>query len=350
MTDRALHRVSWTALAGAVLVLLLVLLLPGKFKDLHADTFLRLPLELPVLVLAFTWLRGRLIKPVQLVVVLLLGLTILLRLADMGTRLSFGRRFNPLLDVHLVQAGWKLASGSIGLVQAMLIAAVALVLLIGLMVLLYRAFGAFARLRGRQRRQVAAAALLLFAIGLTLQLLQPLVQRDLRVQADLPRDMIARVVDLNTAIADQAIFAGLLRTDPLAGTTPDFAALQGRDVIVIFIESYGRGFVEGPGYRDRATTRLTRLENDLDAAGLGMRSGWLRSSVQGGRSWLTHATLMSGLRITNQGRFTRLVTSTRRPLTELFEDAGWRTAGVMPAMTERVARSRLVRLRFPARR
>ena len=53
----------------------------------------------------------------------------------------------------------------------------------------------------------------------------------------------------------------------------------------------------------------------------------------GGQSWLAHASLLSGLRIDNQGRYRALLASPRRTLLHLAQAAGWRTAAVMPAIT-----------------
>ena len=323
----------WALIVGALVVLLLTLLLPGKLKLLVPDTFLRLPLELPLLVLLFVCLPQRVQLAVRLLVVTLLGLIVLLRLADMGTRVAFERRFNPLLDIHLVHAGWNLASGSLGRWQAMVAAGVSIGALILLCVLLYQALRVIGEVTGRQHRLLRSSAMVAILAVLAGLWLQPRTAIDLRVQADLAADVGQRVSALQRAVADQTVFAPLLRTDPLSGAKPGFATLADRDVIVIFIESYGRGFLERRRFRDQAIARLSDVDKTIRGAGLHARSGWSRSSVRGGRSWLTHATFMSGLRITNHGRFERLVTSKRTSLNRLFEQAGWTTAGVMPAIT-----------------
>ena len=42
---------------------------------------------------------------------------------------------------------------------------------------------------------------------------------------------------------------------------------------------------------------LADFERAAEAAGFAARSGWLTSPIQGGQSWLAHATLLAGLKI-----------------------------------------------------
>jgi hypothetical protein len=55
--------------------------------------------------------------------------------------------------------------------------------------------------------------------------------------------------------------------------------------------------------------------------------------VRGGQSWLSHATLLSGLWVDGQVRYDRLMLSRHPSLNRLFRDAGWRTGAAMPAIT-----------------
>src|SRR5690606_30649532 len=78
---------------------------------------------------------------------------------------------------------------------------------------------------------------------------------------------------------------------------------------------------------------LAKGETALGAQGFGMRSAWLRSPTVGGLSWLAHATLLSGLWVDSQLRYDSLMQSNWPTLNRLFNNAGWRTVGVMPAIT-----------------
>jgi hypothetical protein len=108
------------------------------------------------------------------------------------------------------------------------------------------------------------------------------------------------------------------------------AALRGKDVIIAFVESYGRDAVEDPEFATQVGNVLDAGDRRLRAAGFTSRSAFLTSPTAGGGSWLAHATLLSGLWIDDQQRYDDLSTSHRLSLTRAFQRASWRTVGVMP--------------------
>jgi hypothetical protein len=111
------------------------------------------------------------------------------------------------------------------------------------------------------------------------------------------------------------------------------ARLAGTDVIIAFVESYGRSSVDNPVYAATTRTALRAIEDDLASHGYAMRSAWLTSPTFGGQSWLAHSTLLSGLWIDTQASYTALLSSPRPSLLKLASNAGWRTVGVMPAVS-----------------
>ena len=72
------------------------------------------------------------------------------------------------------------------------------------------------------------------------------------------------------------------------------AGLQGKDVLVVFVESYGRVALEDPAFPG-VTAALDRATTGLGAAGFSGRSAYLTSPTFGGLSWLAHSTLQTGL-------------------------------------------------------
>jgi hypothetical protein len=88
--------------------------------------------------------------------------------------------------------------------------------------------------------------------------------------------------------------------------------------------------VQDPRYAPQVDAALADGTTKLAAAGYSARSGWLTSPVAGGGSWLAHATFGSGLWIDNQQRDSSLTSSDRLTLTSAFEQAKWKTVGVMP--------------------
>ncbi|MGH6861706.1 MAG: sulfatase-like hydrolase/transferase, partial [Phyllobacterium sp.] len=110
-------------------------------------------------------------------------------------------------------------------------------------------------------------------------------------------------------------------------------ALAGKDVILVFVESYGESALRDPRYAGPLRRRLQAMEQQITTAGLSARSGWLGSPTMGGLSWLAHGTLLSGLWVDSQQRYDRLIVSERTSLNQIFRQSGWRSVAVMPAIT-----------------
>jgi hypothetical protein len=136
-----------------------------------------------------------------------------------------------------------------------------------------------------------------------------------------------------TSLHDQQVFDEQAATDALRGV-PDaklLTALRGKDVVLTYVESYGRSALENPEFGPAITPILDEGTRRLAAAGFGARSAFLTSSVTGGGSWLAHATLLSGVRVSNEHGFDKLVASDRLTLSAAFRRAGWETAAVQPS-------------------
>jgi hypothetical protein len=102
---------------------------------------------------------------------------------------------------------------------------------------------------------------------------------------------------------------------------------------VVFIESYGRASLDNPAYATTHRPILSAAETAIAAAGLSARTAWLTSPIEGGQSWLAHATLSGGLPVPDHIRHGALLASPRRTLFQIAADAGWRTAAISPAIT-----------------
>jgi hypothetical protein len=111
-------------------------------------------------------------------------------------------------------------------------------------------------------------------------------------------------------------------------------ALRGKDVIIAFVESYGKVALDNPDLARIIRPTLEEGTQRLRELGFGARSGWLTSPTTGGGSWLAHSTLQSGLWIDDQQRYNLLLDSDRLTLSGAFHRAGWRTVGWMPGTNE----------------
>jgi hypothetical protein len=117
------------------------------------------------------------------------------------------------------------------------------------------------------------------------------------------------------------------------GATPGnrlLTGLRGKDVLVVFVESYGRVAVQGSSFSPRIDAVLERGAAQLRAAGFSSRSAFLTSPTFGGLSWLAHSTLQSGLTVNGEWRYDQVVKKGRLTLTRTFKRAGWRAVGAMP--------------------
>jgi len=322
-----------TGVLLSILVLLMVLLFPEHPDFQFAKQFSRLPIELPVLIVLLVFFKERRGQWLRLGLVIALSLLLLLRMADIGSYFAFNRRFSPLLELHLLADGWNLASTSIGPTQAAIISLIALLALLALALLLYRCLDTIARVTGNFRKKLLFASLAATIIGTAGLASEKKFNYNGPLEANILPEFSSRIKGITKSINDQRQFATDLKSDSVLDVAqPQFAALAGKDIMVLFVESYGRGYIDAERFKHQSAARLLAVERTIIDAGLSIRSGWLTSPIRGGRSWLAHSTFQSGLKIDNQARYDRLVTSQRKSVSQLFQQAGWHSVGIMPAI------------------
>jgi hypothetical protein len=114
----------------------------------------------------------------------------------------------------------------------------------------------------------------------------------------------------------------------------DLARLGGRDVYLIFFESYGTVLLDAPGLRARAVPAMEAFGRVLAEAGFTLETARIDSPTYGGGSWLAHGTVDSGAWLDSQLRYD-LVTSTERTTwPRLMERAGYQTMDALPGLKE----------------
>ncbi|GIJ72384.1 sulfatase [Virgisporangium ochraceum] len=335
--DRRILRGVVTVLAAALV--LTALLLPNQIGLVQAKAFLRIPAEAVIAIaVALVWPARfpRLRQATAGFFGALLGFLLIVKLLDMGFYMSLARPFDLVLDWILLDDAMSFLGDSIGetgvrvLAVALVVLAVAVIVLMALSVM---------RLSSLVTRHRAGASRSIAVLGLTWALAAtlgwqatPALPVAARSEATLAMD---RVKAVRAGWADQQVFAAEASVDAFANTPGDqlLTALRGKDVMVTFIESYGRDAVEDPEFATQVGQVLDDGNRRLQSKGFAARSAFLTSSTVGGGSWLAHSTLLSGLWIDNHSRYTNLVASNRLTLTSAFRKAGWRTVGVMPAIT-----------------
>lgn len=106
--------------------------------------------------------------------------------------------------------------------------------------------------------------------------------------------------------------------------------LEGADVLLFVVESYGYTVFSRPRYRPIMEVTMARFAKVLDRHGFKACSAYLVSPTYGGSSWLAHDTLESGLLVSNDLEDAALLNSSLPPLTSYFRRSGYRTVSVMP--------------------
>lgn len=322
----------WLGITVTLVLGSAILALPGNAADIGSLSGLTFPLEILGVSLAAYLLPSRVFPIFRIAVTVLLALILFLKLADIGTGLAFQRPFNPYLDLKILMDGWNLLSGSIGRVEAAAMVASTLAIWLLIAVSLYRSLASFRKLPSAVSNVLAVTMSIGLLAGASISSMGGL---RLPVSADMAPYLANRASMIRQSVTDLTAFEQELRSDPLRDLPIDgrFSSLNEKDVVVIFIESYGRSAVEHANYADRVRARLQEMERSISSVGLEARSGWLTSPTVAGLSWLAHGALLSGLWTDNQGRYDRMVASQRPTLNALFRDAGWHTTAVMPAIT-----------------
>ena len=145
---------------------------------------------------------------------------------------------------------------------------------------------------------------------------------------------VQQVQAYQSALADPRIFEDATRAPDAESTVPAsnlLTGLRGKDVIIVFVESYGQVAVQGTSFSPAIDSVLHRQNAMLTSAGWSTQSAWLTSPTFGGISWLAHSTLESGLRVDSNQRYNELLDSQRFTLSDAFKKAGWHTAADDPS-------------------
>jgi len=272
-----------------------------------------------------------------LLVGLLLALVLLVKVLDLGFEAVFDRRFDPVGDWSYLGPGVGVLGDSIGDGWARAVAAgggiLALGVLVGLplaVLRLTRATAARLHLSVPAAAAIGVAWLLLFATGVQALESTPAASTS---AATLTVDEVQLV---RSGLADHRRFAREIETDAYGGRPDDslLAGLRGKDVLVVFVESYGRVAVQDSSFSPGVVSALARGDRRLREAGYSSRSAFLTSPTFGAGSWLAHASLQSGLWVDSQRRYRQLLGEDRMTLTDAFGRAGWHTVFDVPADTE----------------
>jgi phosphatidylglycerophosphate synthase len=325
---RRLH--SGVAVAFTVLAVLIVwtaLVAPDHPSRLTLGGFARIPLELLVVVAVAALLPATPRRVLAVVVGALLSALVLVKLLNLGFYTAFDRPFQPVDDSRYLGIGIETLRHAIGSSSANVVVAVAVVLIVALLALPALAVMRVTRVTAGHRGWALRAVATLGVVWVALRVVGAPVASSSAVA--LTADEVHAVW---SGLADRAAFAREIAHDRFR-TTPGnrlLTALRGKDVLLVFVESYGRVALQDSSISPGVHAVLDRGTAQLRAAGFSSRSAFLTSPTFGGLSWLAHSTLQSGIRVDGQQRYDELVENNRLTLTRAFMRAEWRAVAAMP--------------------
>ena len=333
-SPRARRAVRFTIAALALALLWFTLLLPDRLYQISLGAFVRVPIELLVLVaLALvlpTWPR----RIVAAVAGFLFGVLIFAKFLNMGYYDLLDRAFNPVTDWAEIAQAKGVLQDAIG---AQLTFVVAIVLVIGLALLAGAIIVATIHLTavaaGHRRGTVRGLAALTAVWGLSAGLSLQLIPGSPIASASETSLAVAQVRATQFALADPRFFGQAIHSaDPEASIPASdlLTGLRGKDVLIVFVESYGQVAVQGTTFSPGIDAVLRQQQSMLTAADWSTESAWMGSPSVGGVSWLGHSTLQSGLWVNSQQRYDEIIASQRFTLSDAFNKAGWRTVADDP--------------------
>jgi phosphatidylglycerophosphate synthase len=332
---RARLAVRFTIAALALALLWFTLLFPDRTYQISFVAFIRIPIEMLALVAVALVLPPWPRRIVAAVAGILFGLLIFDKILNMGYYAVLNRPFNPVTDWGGIEQAKGVLQDAVG---ARLTNVVAIAVVIGLALLLVAITAAAIHIttvaarhrRGTIRGLAALAAVWGLSAGLSLQLIpgSPVASASESALA------VQQIRATQAALADPRVFGQAIHsTDPEAAVPASdlLTGLRGKDVIIVFVESYGQVAVRGTSFSPGVDAVLRQQAGMLTRAGWSAQSAWAGSPTSGGISWLAHSTLQSGLWVDSTQRYSELLASQRFTLSDAFNKAGWHTVADDPS-------------------
>jgi phosphatidylglycerophosphate synthase len=298
------------------------------------DSFVRLPLEGLVVVGLAVALPTRARRIVPWLAGPALAVLVLIKLFDIGFFIAFDRPFNPVEDWTYLSIGAGTVRDTFGNRDADLAVTAAVAAGVAALVIPVLAVRRLTRVAARHRGRSLGTVGVFAAIWALCWVLGVQVSGARVASTSAARLAVNEVHAVQTDLRDQARFGALIdRPDPYRYTPSNrlLAGLRGKDVLLVFIESYGKLAVRGTSFSPAIDAVVRAGTQALKADGFSSRSGWLASPTFGGGSWLADSTLQSGVWVNTPSRYSKLIASKRLTLTAAFRRAGWKTIADLPA-------------------
>jgi phosphatidylglycerophosphate synthase len=318
----------------SIVIVWAALVAPDQPDYFSSAAFLRVPIEGLVLIgLALILpVTGRRILAV--LAGLTLALVVVLKVVNYQIFSLFDRPFEPLGDIGQIGNALETLRLEDGASQARMIEIGAVVGVVAALILLPLSMLRVTRVAADNRHFALRALAALGAIWTVCAVLGAQFVSHTPIASAISAGVLfdeARIVQAE--VNDVGVFAAEIKHDPYRDTptTSLLRALRGKDVLLVFAESFGRVALEESSFAPAVDEALTAGDKRLASAGFHSRSGFLISPTFGGGSWLAHSTLNAGLWVHNLRRYAQLLPERRFTLASAFNRAGWRTVDDVPS-------------------
>jgi phosphatidylglycerophosphate synthase len=318
----------------ALAVVWVALVAPVRPWLLTPGSFVRLPLEGLVVVGLAVFLPSRARRVVPWLVGPAVGVLVLLKILDLGFFIALDRPFNAVEDWTYLSIGAGTVHDTFGHRDADLAVAAAVAVGFAALVIPALAVGRLTRAAIRHRERSLRTIGVLTAVWAVCWVLGVQVSGAGVASTSATHLAVDEVHAVQADLRNQARFSLLVdRPDAYRYTPSDrlLEGLRGKDVLLVFVESYGKIAVHGEPFSPAIDAVVNAGTVSLRADGFSSRSGWLTSPTFGGGSWLADSTLQSGILVNTPDRYSKLIASSRLSLADAFRRAGWRTVADMPA-------------------
>ena len=245
------------------------LVAPNQLGRLTPGAFVRIPLEGLVVIALALVLPTTTRRLLACVLGPVLGLLVIVKILDMGFFEAFDRPFNPIADGSYTGIGIETLRDSIGRTEANLLVAGAAVLAVAVLVLTTLAVLRLTRVAAGHRRWSLPAVTALAVVWVLCWLFGAQLVSNAPIASTSATGLVSHEVRaVQAGVEDHAVFADDIRHDRFRDTRAGqlLTGLRGKDVLLVFVESYGRS--RGPGQRVLAADQRRSRPGDESTPGL----------------------------------------------------------------------------------
>jgi hypothetical protein len=283
--------------------------------------------------MALAWIAPTLTGRRRLVVLRWLGavwvVLVLGRYVDVTTRSLYGREINLYWDIrNIPDVGAMLAFVANPLALIGVIAAAVLLPLL----IYFPVRWALSRVAdGAQHRAVRRSLVIAAAVTLLLGIAQRIDAR-VPVTPSVPDPATAAYARQVWKVASEIRRGGERHLPAVPEVHSDLGRVAGADVLLLFVESYGAVSWDRPEF----TRALAASRNEFTRAIVDTKrrvvTAYVQSPTFGGKSWLAHISLLSGIDVLDEDTNAALMSEKRQTLVTEFGSHGYRTIAIMPGL------------------